>query len=118
MNENPIVAKSFAFALRIIKLCRYLADEHKEFTLSRELLSSGTNIGRYVVAATSGESSEAFVGSMAKGLQNADITEYWLKLVHFAELINDREYESIEADRKELAKMLTKIVKTSKGNEL
>lgn len=59
MNDNPIVSKSFAFALRIIKLCRYLAEEHKEFTLSRELLSSGTNIGRYVKAATSGESSEA-----------------------------------------------------------
>src|SRR5215211_5354574 len=115
MNENPIVAKSFAFALRIIKLCRYLADEHKEFTLSRELLSSGTNIGRYVKAATSGESSEAFAGNMAKALQQADITEYWLQLIRFAELINDREHESIEADRKELAKMLTKIVKTSKG---
>ena len=116
MNENPIVAKSFAFALRIIKLCRYLADEHKEFTLSRELLSCGTNIGRYVVAATSGESSEAFTVNMARALQQADITEYWLQLIHFAEYINGREFESIEADRKELARMLTTIVKTSKSN--
>ena len=118
MNENPIVVKSFAFALRIIKLCRYLADEHKEFTLSRELLSSETNIGRYVKEAVSGESSEVFTKSMARALQQADVTEYWLQLIHFAELINEREYASIEADRKELAKMLTKIVKTSKGNEL
>jgi four helix bundle protein len=105
MNENPIV-------------CRYLADEHKEFTLSREQLSSGTSIGRYVKEAVSGESSEVFTKSMARALQHADVTEYWLQLIHFAGLINEREYKSIEADRKELAKMLTKIVKTSKGNQL
>ena len=118
MSSNPIVAKSMAFALRIIKLCRYLNDEHKEFTLSRELLIAGTNIGKHVVTAVSGESPEAFTLSMAKGLARADETEYWLRLVHFAELINQREFDSIEADCKELAMMLTKIVKTSKENRL
>lgn len=52
---------------------------------------------------------------MAKALRRADETEYWLQLIHFAGYINDKEFESIEADRKELAKMLTKIVKTSKA---
>lgn len=52
MEENPIVTKSFAFALRTIKLSRYLADEHKEFTLGRELLAAGTNIGRHVKGST------------------------------------------------------------------
>lgn len=118
MNENPIVTKSFAFALRIVKLCRYLADEHKEFTLSRELLSAGTNIGRYVKAAVGGESRESFVTNMGRALQKADETEYWLQLIHFAELINAKEYESIDSDRKELAKMLTNIVKTSKAAQL
>lgn len=115
MKDNPIVLKSLAFALRIVKLSRYLADERKEFTLSREILSSGTNIGKFVILAESGESSEAFSINMAKALQRADETEYWLVLIRYAELITEREFESIEADRKELAKMLTKIVKTSKG---
>lgn len=55
---------------------------------------------------------------MAKALQHADVTEYWLQLIHFAELIKDREYDSVEADRKEIAKMLTKIVKTSRSTQL
>jgi four helix bundle protein len=118
MSDNPILTKSFAFALRIVKLSRYLADEHKEFTLSREVLSSGTNIGRYVKEALSGESSDASVSNMGRALRNADVTEYWLQLIRFAELINVKEFDSLEADRKELAKMLTKIVKTSKGNQL
>lgn len=114
MTDNPIVVKALAFALRIVKLSRHLADEHKEFTLSREVLSAGTNIGKFVVAALGGESRESFVTNMGKALQKADETEYWLRLIEFAELIMDKEYESIEADRKELAKILTKIVKTSK----
>lgn len=115
MSENPIVVKSFAFALRIVKLCRYLADERKEFTLSRELLSSGTNVGRYVKAGVSGESRDSFIMNMGRALQKADETEYWLQLIHFAEFLKEKEFESIETDRKELAKMLTNIVKTSKG---
>jgi four helix bundle protein len=116
-TDNPILVKSFAFALRIVKLSRHLADEHKEFTLSRELLSAGTNIGKYVKAAVGGESRDSFVTNMGRALQRADETEYWLQLIHFAELIKDNEYASIEADRKELAKMLTAIVKTSKPKE-
>ena len=75
MNENPIVTKSFAFALRIIKLSRYLADEHKEFTLSRELLIAGTNLGKHVKEAVSGESRDDFPVFMAKALRRADETE-------------------------------------------
>lgn len=51
MKDNPIVSKSLAFALRIVKLARYLTDKHKEFTLSREILTSGTGVGRFVILA-------------------------------------------------------------------
>lgn len=115
MEDNPILTKSFAFALRTVKLCRYLSDTHKEFTLSRELLNAGTNIGKHVRSALGGESRESFIKNMGLALQKADETEYWLQLIQFAEYINDKEFDSVEKDRKEIAKMLTKIVKTSKG---
>lgn len=117
MKDNPIVSKSLAFALRIVKLARHLADEHKEFTLSREVLTPGTGIGKFVILAESGESSESFVLNMAKALQRADETEYWLVLIHYAGLLKDNEFQSIEADRKELAKILTSIVKSSKRDD-
>lgn len=100
-----------------MKLSRYLADEHKEFTLSREVLTSGTGIGKFVILAESGESPESFVLNMAKALQRADETEYWLVLIRYADLLKVHEFESIEADRKELAKMLTSIDKTSKKED-
>ena len=90
MEDNPIVTKSFAFALRIVKLSRYLADEHKEFTLSRELLSAGTNIGKHVKEAQSGETRESFPLYMAKALRRADETEYWLQLIQSAKFTKAR----------------------------
>ena len=44
-KDNVIVDKSKAFALRIIKMYKYLCDEQKEFVLSKQVLRSGTSIG-------------------------------------------------------------------------
>lgn len=118
MKENPIVEKSFTFALRTIRVCRYLAQEHREFALSRELSQAGTGIGKYVKMAVSGESRESFIRNMAKALQDADLTDYWLTLIHFGGYIDQKEYDSMETDRKELARMLNNIVRTSRGREL
>lgn len=46
--ENPVQMKSYAFALRIVKLYRYLCDEKKEFVLSKQIVRSGTSIGANV----------------------------------------------------------------------
>lgn len=115
-KNNPIVFKSFNFAMRIVRLYRHLVDKHKEYTLSRELLQAGTHIGKHVKEAVSGESTDNFIYQMGMALRKASETEYWLQLVHFAEYIDERELASIDADRVEIAKMLTSIIKTKKQN--
>jgi four helix bundle protein len=61
MNENPVLDKSFNFALRIIKLYKYLTEEKREFVLSKELLVSGTNIGKHVKEAVNAETRAVFI---------------------------------------------------------
>lgn len=117
MKDNPILEKSFAFALRIIKLNRYLIEIKNEFTLSKELLTSGTHIGRHIKEALSAESREIFIKEMAIARRKASETEYWLQLLFHAELFNEKQFSSIETDREEIIKMLTSIVKTSKSND-
>ncbi len=56
MYDNPILIKTFAFSIRIIKLYRHLVDEHREYTLSKELLVAGTHIGKHVKEAVNAES--------------------------------------------------------------
>ncbi|HEX6124007.1 MAG TPA: four helix bundle protein [Pyrinomonadaceae bacterium] len=61
MDKNIVLEKSFAFALRIAKLYRYLVEHKKEYVLSKELVIAGTNIGRHVKEAVYAESREVFV---------------------------------------------------------
>jgi len=44
MSKTVLKEKSFLFALRVIKLYKYLC-EKKEFILSKQLLVSGTSVG-------------------------------------------------------------------------
>lgn len=48
MKENVIKNKSFEFALRIVKLYKFLNEKKREFVLSKQLLRSGTAIGALI----------------------------------------------------------------------
>ena len=115
MAENIVLEKSFAFALRIVKLYQYLCEEKHEYVLSKQLLTAGTYIGKHVKEANAAESKTVFTQEMGVALRKASETEYWLELLHKAEFINDKQFESINKDRDEIFRMLTKIVKTSKN---
>src|SRR5687768_18405333 len=104
MKDNPVLEKSFAFALRIVKLYRYLIEEKKEFVLSKELLISGTHIGKHVKEAVNAESRQTFIQEMAIARRKTSETEYWLQLLFQADFLSEREFTSIEADREEIFK--------------
>jgi four helix bundle protein len=116
MKDNPVLEKSFAFALRIVKLNRYLVEEKREFVLSKELLVSGTHIGKHCKEAVNAESRSVFISEMGIARRIASETEYWLQLLFQAELLTETQFNSIEKDREEIFKLLTSIVKTSKEN--
>ena len=116
-TENVIVDKSKAFALRIIKLYKYLCDTKKEFVLSKQLLRCGTSIGANVKEAIRGQSLADFRAKMSIALKEASETEYWLELLHESSFLSDEEFDSIIADCIELLKILTSIINTSGKEE-
>ena len=81
MNENIVEQKSFAFAVRIVNLYKYLSQEQKEYTLSKQLLRSGTSIGANVAEAQRGQSKADFTAKMCIALKEANETDYWLRLL-------------------------------------
>ena len=60
MKENVIKDKSFSFAVRIVKLYRYLMENKKEYVLSKQILKSGTSVGAMVREAEFAETKEDF----------------------------------------------------------
>jgi four helix bundle protein len=117
MSQSLVLEKSKIFALRIVRLYRYLCNEKNEYILSKQVLLAGTYIGAHIKEATQAESRSVFVHEMSVALRKASETEYWLELLHNSDLIDDKAFDSINSDCTELLKMLTSIVKTSKSNE-
>ena len=114
--ESIVKDRSKKFAVRIVRLNQYLSEEKREYVMSKQILRSGTSIGANVREALDGQSKADFTAKMSIALKEASETEYWLELLHETDYLSEEQYESIAADCKELAKILTSIVKTSRGN--
>jgi four helix bundle protein len=115
MNGSGIRELSFGFALRVVKLCRFLEKEKKENVLSRQLLKSGTAIGALIREAQQAESRADFIHKLSIALKEANETEYWIDLLYQSQLIEKKGYESIKPDIVELLKLLTSIIKSTKN---
>ena len=98
MKDSIILSKSKAFSVRIVRLCRYLREEKKEFILSNQLLRSGTSIGANVHEGKYAQSTDDFISKNSIALKEAAETEYWLELLHETEYITKAEYDSIAKD--------------------
>ena len=113
--NNTIKERSYSFAVRAVKLYQYLSLEKREYVMSKQLLRSATSIGANVREALQGQSKADFIAKMSIALKEANESEYWLELLRDTDYLSDEEYTSIGKDSSEIAKLLTSIVKTSRG---
>lgn len=116
MKQSTIYDKSLAFAIRIVKVYKYMGEERKEFVLSKQLLRSGTAIGALVKEAKQAESKNDFIHKFSIALKEASETEYWLLLLLETNYLTKKAFTSLNNDCVELLKLLTSIIKTTKQN--
>ena len=114
MNENIIKEKSFAFAVRIVKLYKYICEDKREYTLSKQLLRSGTSVGAMVREAEYAETTKDFLHKLAVAQKETNETIYWLALLKETEYLESHHYESINTDAVEIIKILTSIIRSTK----
>jgi four helix bundle protein len=115
--EYPLKEKSYKFALRIIKLYKYLVAENKEYVLSKQILRSGTAIGALISEAKFGQSKADFISKMNIALKEANETDYWLSLLKDSGYIDEKQYKSLSKEINELISMLVSTVKTLKSKQ-
>ena len=113
--RSIIKEKSFSFSIRIVKLCKYLNDEKKEYILAKQLLKSGTSIGANVREALNAESRLDFIHKLAIAQKECDETLYWLELLKETDIISLKEFDSIYSNASELLKMIRSIIIKSKS---
>jgi len=115
MENSVLREKSFNFALRSIKLSKYLQKEHKEYVLSKQVLRSGTSIGALVREAQYAQSKADFLHKLTIALKEANETEYWLLLLSESDYLDEKMFNSIYPEIKELLKLLISSTKTVKA---
>lgn len=116
LKNNPVLMKSYAFALRIVKLHLYLSKELKQFELSSQILRSGTSIGANIEEALGGVSRKDFINKLGISYKEARETKYWLRLLRDSELIEISMADSLIADCEELLKILYTIINSTRSN--
>jgi four helix bundle protein len=115
MKQNIILDKSYAFAIRIIRLSEYL-QQKKAFVLKDQILRSGTSIGANAEEFNGASSRKDFLAKANISYREARETHYWLRLLRDTEYISARMAESMLADCEELLKILGSIQKTTKNS--
>ncbi len=111
-SSNPIVEKSFTFALVTIALYKRLQEE-REFVVSKQLLRSGTSVGANVEEATAAASRKDFIYKMTLASKEARESKYWLLLISKSDLAPGVNVSKELELAQELVRMLTSIVKTA-----
>ena len=114
-KDNVMEQLTVKFALRIIKLYKYLVSDKKEFVMSKQIYRSGTSIGANVAESKTAQSDADFISKLSIALKEANETKYWLILLHESETINDDEFMSIENDINTIIGTLIIIIKKKKG---
>jgi len=117
MKTSILKDKSYAFAIRSVKLFQYLTAEHKEYVLSKQLLRSGTSIGANIEEAFQGESRSDFIHKLSIANKEAFETHYWLRLLRDSEILTKRQAESLLQECDEIQRMLVAAIKTSKSKK-
>jgi four helix bundle protein len=111
---NILQEKSFALAIRIVKLYKYLQDDKHEFVLSKQILRSSTSIGANIEEGIGGQSDKDFLAKLCISYKEARETIYWLKLLMATNFLNKEQAESMLEDADEVCKILAKIILTTK----
>ncbi len=115
MKKNITLEKSYNFAIRIIRLCKYLNERKNEYIISKQVLYTGTNIAAFVEEAQQADDRDDFAKSLSSANKNAFKTNFWLRLLKDGEYLGDEMFESIMADCEELQKILVSSLKTTRS---
>lgn len=118
MSNSILLTKSYAFALRVVNLSRHLSEKKHEFTLSKKILDSGTNVGVLVEEARQGDDRSDFRQKLSVANKEAFKSNFWLRLLRDSKYITVKEAESMLSDCEEIQKMLISSIKKTRSQNI
>ena len=115
MSDSPLLAKSKAFALEIIRICNEIKHNKRESILTNQLVRSGTSIGANIREAFYAHSKADFIAKLQIALKECSESEYWLELLIESGYFSDK---TILERCVEIKRILISSINTAKGNDV
>lgn len=116
MKASAIRDKSFALAVRIVKLNQFLTGKKGEYVISKQLLRCGTSPGANVREAQNAESSFDFIHKLGIAQKETAETLYWIELLFVTGYLTKKQFESVHQDADELLRMIRSAILTKRKN--
>ena len=117
-NKIEVRVLSKAFALRIIKLCKYMLDKYRGDIivpiLVKQVLRSDTSIAANITESKNAQSKNDFINKLNIALKEADETGLWLELLHESDYLSGMEFDSVYDDNQKIVATLINIIKKTK----
>ena len=114
--DNVVQTKSYDFALRIVKVYKYLTQEKKEFVLSKQLLRSGTSIGANIEESIGGQSRADFFSKMTIAYKETRGSKYWIRLLRDSDYLTVEQSNDLLKDVEEILKIIGSIQKSIRNS--
>ena len=114
MSESIMLSKSKDFAVEIVKICKIIKENQREYVLTSQLMRSGTSIGANIHESKYAHSTADFIAKMQIALKECYETEYWLELLNRTEYINNDQYRSLLNTCGQIRRMLISSINTKK----
>ncbi len=115
-KDNVIVEKSYAFALEIIELYKYMVYNLKEYEMSKQILRCGTSIGANTEEALGGQSRKDFIAKISIAYKESREANYWLRLLRDCKVIPENMIRVTLKSSEEIKRILAAILLASKKN--
>lgn len=115
MKNDIKLEKAEKLAVDIVMLHRYLVNDKSEFTISNQILRSGTSIAANIAESQYSESTSDFIHKLAISQKEANETMLWLRLLHKTSTIEESQFRHLYQQTEEILKILTSTIRTLKS---
>ena len=116
MKESPLINKSKAFSLEVLKVCKELRSTKCEGVLINQFVRSGTSIGANIREAFYAHSKADFVSKLQIALKECYETEYWIELFVKADVLDRDVAKDLYNQCGTIRRLLIASINTAKDN--
>jgi len=102
--------------LKLLKFINILLKQKKEYTLSKQLLRSGTSVGANIEEAIGGQSRKDFYAKLTISYKEARESHYWIRLLTDTNYLEQEKSKELLNDCEELLRIIGSIQKSIRNN--